>query len=52
MRYVLAIHGGCEGIRPERFSPKSEQAYLESLQQSLDAGGNILERDGSTLDAV
>lgn len=52
MGYVLAIHGGCEGIRPERFSPKSEQAYLASLQQSLDAGGSILERGGSALDAV
>ncbi|MFO8032331.1 MAG: isoaspartyl peptidase/L-asparaginase [Desulfohalobiaceae bacterium] len=52
MRYVLAIHGGCEGIRPERFSLNSEQAHLESLQESLDAGGNILERGGSALDAV
>ena len=52
MSYVLAIHGGCEDIRPEKFSPESEQAYLESLQQGLDAGGRILGRGGSALDAV
>lgn len=52
MGYVLAIHGGCEDIRPEKFNPESEQAYLAVLQQSLDAGGSILECGGLALDAV
>ncbi|MFP4391260.1 MAG: isoaspartyl peptidase/L-asparaginase family protein [Desulfohalobiaceae bacterium] len=52
MGYVLAIHGGCEEIRPERFSPESEQAHLAVLQQSLDAGDSILKPGGTALDAV
>ncbi len=50
--YVLAIHGGCEDIVPERFTPEAEMEHLETLQKSLSAGRALLRDHGGALDAV
>ncbi|MBI1776097.1 MAG: isoaspartyl peptidase/L-asparaginase [Proteobacteria bacterium] len=51
-RYALAIHGGCGTLTRALMSSQREAAYLQALTQSLDAGRVILERGGSSLDAV
>lgn len=50
--YMLAIHGGCERIAPERFTPGEERERLEALLESLASGRSVLEGAGSALDAV
>ena len=50
--YVLAIHGGCENIAPERFTPDEERERLEALLGSLASGRSVLDGAGSALDAV
>ena len=51
-RYVLVIHGGAGSISKKNTSPEKEKAYLQSLQEALDAGKKILSVGGSALDAV
>ena len=50
--YTLLIHGGCEGITRDKYSPKSEREHLEFLRQSLAAGRDMLDNGGHALDAV
>src|SRR5690606_17635355 len=50
--YAIAIHGGAGVISRENMSPESEAAYRSALQAAVDAGCAILERGGSSLDAV
>jgi beta-aspartyl-peptidase (threonine type) len=50
--YVLLIHGGAGSIRSGSLSPRAEAAYRNGLQAALDAGGAVLKRGGSALDAV
>ena len=49
---VLVIHGGAGVIDPSRMSPAKEASYRQGLLAALDAGYEILERDGTSLDAV
>jgi L-asparaginase / beta-aspartyl-peptidase len=50
--YTLALHGGAGTIRPSQMTPEKEKTYLQSLQQALLAGRQILEKGGTALDAV
>ncbi|WP_194777963.1 isoaspartyl peptidase/L-asparaginase family protein [Pararhodonellum marinum] len=48
----LAIHGGAGTIKRENMTPEREKAYREKLQESLEAGYAVLEKGGSSTDAV
>lgn len=52
MKFGMVIHGGAGTIERSTMTPEKEQAYRTALEQSLKAGYAILERGGSSLDAV
>ncbi|MDB6161835.1 MAG: isoaspartyl peptidase [Gammaproteobacteria bacterium] len=49
---AIAIHGGAGVIDRTQMAPEREASYLAGLSAALDAGYSILERGGSSLDAV
>ena len=49
---TLVIHGGAGTIRRENMTPEKEKAYHDALKQALDSGYAVLERGGTSLDAV
>ena len=49
--WAIAIHGGA-GYLPKDIAPESKKMYLESLEEALSIGKEILENGGSALDAV
>jgi beta-aspartyl-peptidase (threonine type) len=49
---AIAIHGGAGVIEPAKMTPESEASYRAGLGAALDAGYAVLERGGSSLDAV
>ncbi|TXH20980.1 MAG: isoaspartyl peptidase/L-asparaginase [Chitinophagaceae bacterium] len=51
-KYVLVIHGGAGTILKKNMTPEKEQAYIQALTQSLEAGYKVLNNGGSSLDAV
>ncbi|HEV2804820.1 MAG TPA: isoaspartyl peptidase/L-asparaginase [Chthoniobacterales bacterium] len=51
-KYALAIHGGAGTMLPEQITPEIERELRAALQRSLDAGRQVLENGGSSLDAV
>ena len=51
-QWRLAIHGGAGVLTKNEMTPETEKAYLESLQEALDAGAKILSQGGTSLDAV
>jgi len=51
-KYSIAIHGGAGTIRRETLTPEQEKSYLSALEEALDAGYKILEKNGTALDAV
>ncbi len=50
--YVLVIHGGAGTILKENMTTENEAAYLEKMNEALEAGELILKNGGSSLDAV
>jgi L-asparaginase / beta-aspartyl-peptidase len=50
-KYTIVIHGGAGSMDPN-MEESSKQAYLNSLTQALNIGKEILEKRGSSLDAV
>lgn len=50
--HSIAIHGGAGGVPAELLSTDKGSRYIASLGSALDAGFAILERGGSSLDAV
>lgn len=48
----LAIHGGAGTLIKGQMTAEKEKAYKTALQKALDAGYLILEKGGSSLDAV
>jgi L-asparaginase / beta-aspartyl-peptidase len=50
--WAIVLHGGAGIIERTSMNPKTEAAYQASLQQALEAGTAILDRGGSSLDAV
>lgn len=50
--YALAIHGGAGTILKKNMTPEREKAYLEKLNEALDAGEKVLKAGGSAEDAV
>ncbi len=51
-RLTLVIHGGAGTITKEDMSPDLEKAYLNGLQEALNAGYAVLEEGGSAINAV
>src|SRR5215472_11792131 len=49
---VIVIHGGAGVIERSHMSPEREASYRAGLAAALDAGYAVLERGGSSLDAV
>jgi|AntRauTorcE11898_2_1112593.scaffolds.fasta_scaffold01185_3 beta-aspartyl-peptidase (threonine type) len=52
MEYVLLIHGGVGTILKENMTPAKEEDYLQTLEQALKAGGEILKNGGTAVEAV
>lgn len=50
--YALVIHGGAGTILKKTMSPEKEAAYIEKMQEALNAGEYILKNGGSSIDAV
>jgi L-asparaginase / beta-aspartyl-peptidase len=48
----IAIHGGAGTILKKDLTPEKEIAYLAALNEALDLGYSVLEKGGSSLDAV
>ena len=49
---VLVIHGGAGVIERAKMTPEKEASYRAGLAAALDAGYAVLERGGTSLDAV
>ena len=49
---MLVIHGGAGTITRGSMTPEREKEYRDGLEQSLRAGHAVLQRGGSSLDAV
>ncbi len=49
---TLVIHGGAGTILKKNMTAEKEQAYQEKLQEALNAGYSILEKKGTSLEAV
>ena len=50
--WKLVIHGGAGSMRPEHGDPDHEERARQGLRDALEAGGSILGRGGSAVDAV
>jgi beta-aspartyl-peptidase (threonine type) len=50
--FVLVIHGGAGVILKENMTPEKEKAYRDMLTEALQSGYEILDAQGSALDAV
>lgn len=51
-KYGIVIHGGAGSIVPGRYSLEQEEEFEKKLAEALEAGYEILENGGSSLDAV
>ncbi|MEI5102479.1 isoaspartyl peptidase/L-asparaginase [Streptomyces sp. PmtG] len=50
---VLAVHGGAgTALDPDKTTPEREKAYRDGLTAALRAGQKVLDKGGSSLDAV
>ncbi|HSU86310.1 MAG TPA: isoaspartyl peptidase/L-asparaginase [Chthoniobacterales bacterium] len=52
MKFRMVIHGGAGTIERSEMTPQNEEAHRAGLEQSLNAGYDVLARGGSSLDAV
>lgn len=52
VKHTLVIHGGAGTILRENMTREMELAYREGLEAALDAGYHILNKGGTSLDAV
>ena len=50
--FAIVIHGGAGGIKREYFTEEQQKAYNDKLQEALNAGYNILEKGGNSLNAI
>ena len=50
--YTLVIHGGAGTILKEDMTPNLEKAYMDGLNQALEAGFAVLEEGGTAVNAV
>lgn len=50
--YAIVIHGGAGTINKAALTPSQQQAYEAALTEAVNAGYQVLEQGGSSLDAV
>ena len=50
--YAIAIHGGAGAVPRATLAPERERSYRAGLESALDGGFAVLERGGTSLDAV
>jgi beta-aspartyl-peptidase (threonine type) len=50
--WAIVLHGGAGVIERATMDPKTEAAYRASLKQATEAGAQVLDRGGSSLDAI
>jgi len=50
--FSIVIHGGAGGMKRANFSESQENAYKEKMETSLNAGYEILQKGGSSIDAI
>jgi L-asparaginase / beta-aspartyl-peptidase len=50
--FTIAIHGGAGTILKEDMTPELEKAYIDALNDALEAGYAVLQRGGSAVNAV
>ena len=51
-RFTIAIHGGAGTISRRKMKPSMENTYRAGLQSALEKGFSILEKGGSSVEAV
>lgn len=51
-KITLVIHGGAGTITRQNLSPEREKVYHEKLKEALDSGYAVLERGGTSVNAV
>ena len=51
-KIAIAIHGGAGTIKQSNFTPEKEKLYRAKLQEAVETGYAILDKGGSSLDAV
>ncbi|MEN7551214.1 isoaspartyl peptidase/L-asparaginase [Rapidithrix thailandica] len=51
-KFTLVIHGGAGTIKKENMSDELEQQYREKLTEALQSGYHILEKGGTSLEAI
>ncbi len=51
-RFAIAIHGGAGTILKSQIAPEQDALYRQKLAEAVEAGYAILERGGTSLDAV
>ncbi|MFC2086224.1 isoaspartyl peptidase/L-asparaginase family protein [Bacteroidota bacterium] len=52
VEFAIAIHGGAGYLQKQNLSEEQFQTYLNKMNKALDIGIEMLEQDGSSLDAV
>jgi beta-aspartyl-peptidase (threonine type) len=50
--WAIAIHGGAGDIERTKLGPDGDKAYRAALAKAVEAGAAVLDRGGSSLDAV
>ncbi len=51
-QYAIVIHGGAGTIEKKNMDAQTEKAYKEALHRALDAGEEILQAGGKSIEAV
>jgi beta-aspartyl-peptidase (threonine type) len=51
-KFTIAVHGGAGTISKKSMTPEKEAAYLNALNEAIDAGYRILDKNGDALEAV
>ena len=50
--FALVVHGGAGNIYEGRYTKEEESKYIETLKEAINAGHDILNTNGSSVDAV
>jgi Asparaginase len=51
-RWAIVLHGGAGVIERATMNPETEKAYRASMTKATEAGAQVLDKGGSSLDAV
>lgn len=51
-QWAIVLHGGAGVIERKSMDPKTEAAYRATLKSAIEAGAAVLEKGGSSLDAI